>query len=94
MKTLDKRKLKKNKEKDIKFNIKRNNIIFDKQETKNDKIGKEKQKTINKRREKNYHSNEEREIKDKTLTLNHFLRGKQINMKIKAARKVEIIILH
>ena len=52
LKTLDNRKLRKIKEKNIKFNIKRNNKIFDKLVNKNDKIDNEKTKTIEKEKEK------------------------------------------
>ena len=52
--TLDKRNLWKTKEKDIKFYIKRNNIIFHKQENKNDKIDNQKNKKLSKRKRKNY----------------------------------------
>ena len=78
LKTIDKRKLRKIKEKDIKFNIKNNSEIINKQENKNDRINKEKTKI------------EERKMKDRIHTLNnllnYFLRGKQIQMKMNDAR--------
>ncbi|KAG4099723.1 hypothetical protein H8356DRAFT_846370, partial [Neocallimastix lanati (nom. inval.)] len=67
---LDKRKLRKNKEKNFKFNIKRNNKIFDKLVNKNDKIDNEKTKNYRKRKRKNYQLNEERKIKDRVSTSN------------------------
>ena len=50
LKTLDNRKLRKIKEKNIKFNIKRNNKIFDKLVNKNDKIDNEKTKKLSKKK--------------------------------------------
>jgi len=54
-----------------------------------------KQKPLEKEKRKNYQSNEERKIKDRISTLNKsfFLRGKQIQMKTKDAREIELIIL-
>ncbi|KAG4092254.1 hypothetical protein H8356DRAFT_855775, partial [Neocallimastix lanati (nom. inval.)] len=70
LESLDKRKLRKNKEKNFKFNIKRNNKIFDKLVNKNDKIDNEKTKNYRKRKRKNYQLNEERKIKDRISTSN------------------------
>jgi len=68
LKTLNKGKLRKIKEKDIKFNIKRNNKNFDKHVNKNDKN--DKRKIIEKGKRKNEQSNEERKMKDRTSILN------------------------
>jgi len=57
LETSDKRKLRKTKEKNIKFNIKRNNKNLKKKINKNDMIKwitKKKKKTIEKKRVKNY----------------------------------------
>ena len=96
METLEKRKIRRTKEKVIKCNIKRNNKISDKQVNKNDKINTEKTKNYRKRKRTKYQSNEERKMKDRIPTLNKsifFLRGKQIQMKMKVAREKELIIL-
>ena len=96
METLEKRKIRRTKEKVIKCNIKRNNKISDKQVNKNDKNNTKKTKNYRKRKRKKYQSNEERKMKDRIPTLNKsifFLRGKQIQMKMKVAREKELIIL-